>query len=409
MSATTTDPAPGGEQHPAAERPLSSREVIGQQERWLAALAWLGGVLLNVLAPLVVWLVVRRGGKAPHATAHAGRATAVFAGITAAVVALLVISRFSLAAGTTLVTVICYLLVFCGVLLLVTTVVANTARALRAEETAPLIGGVTHVVLIIWSLVTAVPILWVLASSLKTDTEIFLESYRLPRALMWDNYARAWSVSNFSQYFFNSLVIVGCSVVLVMLLGSMVAYCLARYQFRGRRLLTMVIIAANAVPILVAMVPLYGVMRSMSLLNTYHGLIAVYTAFAMPFTVFFLMSFFQSLPRETFEAAFVDGAGHFRTFFLVMLPMARPGLISIGIFNALGLWNQYIIPLFVNNDDPAMYVVPQGLAKMAAEAGYASDYSGLFAGLVIGMAPVLILYLFFQRQIQEGMTAGALK
>lgn len=287
----------------------------------------------------------------------------------------------------------------------------------KAAGAAPLT-VVTHVVLILWAIATAVPIIWVLGSSLKTDNEIFIQSYRLPEwPWKFENYARAWSVSNFSRYFLNSLIVVGCSVVIVMLLGSMVSYCLARYQFFGRRFLTVMFIAANAVPILVAMVPLYGVLRSgwrigslkIPLIGTYHGLIMVYVAFALPFTVFFLMAFFRSLPREIFEAAFVDGAGHFRTFFLVMLPMARPGLISIGIFNALGLWNQYVIPLFINNDNPDMYVVPQGLAKMAAEAGYASDFSGLFAGLVIGMAPVLILYLVFQKQIQQGMTAGALK
>lgn len=290
--------------------------------------------------------------------------------------------------------------------------------------------AITHVILIAWALATAIPILWVLGSSVKTDNEIFIQSYRLPEwPWKFENYARAWSVSNFSQYFLNSLIVVGCSVIIVMLLGSMVSYCLARYDFRGRKPLTVLFIAANAVPILVAMVPLYGVMKEgiviggfrwpgvfripvlakIPLIGTYHGLILVYVAFALPFTVFFLMAFFKSLPKEIFEAAFVDGAGHFRTFFLVMLPMARPGLISIGIFNALGLWNQYVIPLFINNDNPQMYVVPQGLAKMAAEAGYASDFSGLFAGLVIGMAPVLILYLIFQKQIQQGMTAGALK
>lgn len=299
----------------------------------------------------------------------------------------------------------------------------------KASGAAPLT-VVTHVVLILWALATAVPILWVLGSSVKTDNEIFIESYRLPEwPWKFENYARAWSVSNFSQYFLNSLIVVGFSVVIVMLLGSMVSYCLARYDFRGRRFLTVTFIAANAVPILVAMVPLYGLMQQgiviggfrwpgwfripvlaqIPLIGTHHGLIMVYVAFAMPFTVFFLMSFFKSLPKEIFEAAFVDGAGHVRTFFLVMLPMARPGLISIGIFNALGLWNQYVIPLFINNDNPKMYLVPQGLAKMAAEAGYASDFSGLFAGLVIGMAPVLILYLGFQKQIQQGMTAGALK
>lgn len=279
------------------------------------------------------------------------------------------------------------------------------------KERAPftLLSGVTHVSLVLWALIVGVPVLWVLASSLKTDNEIFVNSYLPPKSLRFENYARAWNDANFSQFFLNSLIVVGVSVVVVMTLGAMVAYCLARYVFPGRKIVNFMFIGANAVPLFVALVPLYGILKSMGLIGTYHGLIIVYVAWALPFTVFFLTSFFQALPQEVFEAAFVDGAGHFTTFFKVMLPMARPGLISIGIFNALGLWNQYLIPLFINNDRPERYLVTQGLAKMAAEAGYASDFSGLFAGLIIGMAPVVILYFLFHKHIQTGMTAGAVK
>ena len=272
-------------------------------------------------------------------------------------------------------------------------------------------GGITiatHAVLIIWALITAIPVLWVLMSSLKTDNEIFVDSWRPPASLQFENYARAWTESKFSSYFLNSFIVVSAATIIVMVLGAMMAYCLARYTFRGRAVLNLAFIGAMAVPIFLAVVPLFGVMKSLGLLNTYHGLIAVYVAYAMPFTVFFLTGFFATLPKELTEASFVDGAGHYRTFFFVMLPLARPGLISIGIFNALGMWNQYLIPLFLNNDE-SKYLVTQGLAKMAADAGYAADFSGLFAGLIIGMLPVLVLYLVFQKQIQSGMTAGALK
>lgn len=281
-------------------------------------------------------------------------------------------------------------------------------------ESAPKRGGergltfFTHFFLIGWSIITGLPILWVLMSSLKTDNEIFVDSWRPPSSLRFDNYARAWTDSKFSEYFLNSLIIVTSATLIVMVLGSMVSYCLARYDFPGRRLLNLAFIGAMAVPIFLAVVPLFGVLKGLGLLNTYQGLISVYVAYAMPFTIFFLTGFFATLPKELTEASFIDGAGHFRTFFYVMLPLARPGLISIGIFNALGMWNQYLLPLFLNND-PSKYVVTQGLAKMAAEAGYAADFSGLFAGLIIGMGPVLLLYLVFQRQIQSGMTAGALK
>lgn len=282
------------------------------------------------------------------------------------------------------------------------------------EETGPKGGGekrltiLTHIVLIGWTLIVLVPLIWVLMSSLKTDNEIFVDSWKPPAELQFNNYARAWTGSDISQFFVNSLIVVTASVVIVMVLGAMVSYCLARYEFFGRRILTLAFVGAMAVPLFLGIVPLFGILKSMSLLNTYHGLIIVYVAYAMPFTVFFLTGFFSTLPKEISEAAFVDGAGHYRTFFSVMLPMARPGIISIGIFNAVGLWNQYLIPVFLVTD-PSKFVVPQGLAILAATAGYRSDFSGLFAGLIIGMAPVLILYLIFQKQIQSGMTAGALK
>ncbi len=159
---------------------------------------------------------------------------------------------------------------------------------------------------------------------------------------------------------------------------------------------------------MLALVPLFYVMDNMGLLNTIHGLIAVYIAYSLPFTVFFLTSFFRTLPTSVAEASIIDGASHTRTFFQVMLPMAKPGLISVGIFNFLGQWNQYMLPTVLNTD-PEKRVLAQGLVELAASQGYKGDYSGLFAGLVIAMLPVLAAYIIFQRQVVSGLTAGALK
>ena len=161
-------------------------------------------------------------------------------------------------------------------------------------------GGITiatHAVLIIWALVTAIPVLWVLMSSLKTDNEIFVDSWRPPASLQFENYARAWTESQFSSYFLNSFIVVSAATIIVMVLGAMMSYCLARYTFRGRAVLNLAFIGAMAVPIFLAVVPLFGVMKSLGLLNTYHGLIAVYVAYAMPFTVFFLTGFFATLAQ----------------------------------------------------------------------------------------------------------------
>jgi N-acetylglucosamine transport system permease protein len=144
------------------------------------------------------------------------------------------------------------------------------------------------------------------------------------------------------------------------------------------------------------------------MLSTFRGLILVYTAYSLPFSIFFLTGFFRSLPTELAEAAIVDGASHYRVFFNVMLPLARPGIIAIGIFNVLGQWNQYILPLVLNPDQDK-YLLSQGLAFLAIQQGYQNDYSALFAALTITTVPTLVIYILFQRRIQHGLTAGALK
>ncbi|TDW18274.1 carbohydrate ABC transporter permease [Kribbella kalugense] len=151
-----------------------------------------------------------------------------------------------------------------------------------------------------------------------------------------------------------------------------------------------------------------GVVQNLGLMNSYLGLILVYAAHGMSFSVFFLTAFFRTQSKELAEAALVDGCTHWGVLFRIMLPLARPGLVSIGIFQFLGMWNEYLLPLVLNTDEKR-YLVTQGLANIAVTQGYHSDFSGLFAGLTISIIPVLAVYLGFHRQISAGMTAGALK
>ncbi|GLW33479.1 carbohydrate ABC transporter permease [Actinoplanes regularis] len=259
-----------------------------------------------------------------------------------------------------------------------------------------------------WAVVTALPLLWAVVSSVKSDDEILNHPWAPPATPRFDNWMRAWTAANIGRYFLNSLIVVGGALLLTMLLGALVAYALARYEFRGNRTLYYTFVAAMFFPVFLALVPLFFVVDQLGLLGTYPGLILVYTAYAVPFTVFFLHAFFRTLPAEIAEAAFLDGCSHAAVFFRVMLPLARPGLVAVGIFNFLGLWNQYLIPL-VLNPDPDRYVLAQGLAALSVSQGYRSDWGGLFAGLTIAMLPVLVAYVAFQRHIRAGMTAGAVK
>ena len=270
------------------------------------------------------------------------------------------------------------------------------------------VGAVSHTVLVIWSLLVVVPLLWVLMSSFKTSSEIFASPFGLPARWSFDNYANAWTIAGIGRFFLNSVVVVFGALALTMLFGAMSAYVLARFSFPGRRLLYYLMLAGLTFPIFLAIVPLFFVLRGLALLNTLPGLILTYAAFAFPFTVFFLYAFFRTLSTSIAEAAAMDGAGEWRIFFQIMLPMARPGLATVAILNFVGLWNQFLLPVALNTN-PENYVLTQGMASFASQAGYSVDFGALFAAVVITVVPVLVVYLIFQRQLQGSVSQGTNK
>jgi N-acetylglucosamine transport system permease protein len=272
----------------------------------------------------------------------------------------------------------------------------------RAVETT------SHVLLAIWSVIVIVPFLWVLLSSFKTTKEILASPFSLPAHWGFDNYAHAWTDAGIRQFFLNTVIVVGVALVLVMLLGAMCAYVLARFTFRGARFIYYLMLAGLTVPIFLAIVPLFFVLKNIGLINTLPGLIMVYVAFALPFTVFFLYAFFKTLPDDVYEAALIDGAGEWRAFFRIMLPMARPGIAAVAIFNFLGLWNQFLLPVALNTDQ-SRYVLTQGMASFASQAGYAVDFGALFAAVVITVVPVLIVYVIFQRRLEGSVSRGTFR
>lgn len=267
---------------------------------------------------------------------------------------------------------------------------------------------ITYTVLILWSIIVIFPMVWLLYTSFKTDQEIFFSPWTFPAALQWGNFQRAWVEAHIGEYFFNSVVIVIPSIFFTLLFSSMTAYVLGRFPFPLNRFFFYLFLAGMLFPIFLALVPLFFLVKDLGMLNTYHGLILVYIAYSLPFSIFFLTGFFRTLPSELHEAGIIDGANQYQVFFRIMLPLAQPGLVSIGIFNFLGMWNQYILPLVLISD-PTRYLLTQGLAYMLYQQFYGSDWSGLFAALTIVMIPTVLAYVIFQGQIQKGITVGALK
>jgi N-acetylglucosamine transport system permease protein len=274
---------------------------------------------------------------------------------------------------------------------------------------------VTQAMLGIWALLVIFPFVWMIMTSLKTDGEIIASPWELPSALQWDNFARAWTDARIGRFFVNTIIVLAGSLTGTLLVSAMAAYVLARFVFPGRQFIYFAFAAGLMFPVYLALVPLYFLVDDLDRfglgLATYQSLILVYIAYSLPFTIFFLTAFFKTLPSELGEAAILDGASHYQIFFQVMLPLAKPGLIAMGIFNFLGQWNQFLLPLVLMPEtlDPDKLMLSQGLYFLSIQGTYDSDYSALFAAMVITMIPTLIVYILFQRRLEAGLTAGALK
>ncbi len=284
-------------------------------------------------------------------------------------------------------------------------VVPQPRTSTASTKSDKTVAVVSHGMLIVWALLVVVPLLWTLVASFKTSSEIFASPFGLPTQWNFDAYVRAWNEAGIGSAFLNTVIVVVVSMTLTMTLGAMCAYVLARFAFPGSKAIYYLLLAGLTFPIFLAIVPLFSVMKNLGLLNTLVGLILTYVAFSLPFSVFFLFAFFKTLPSEVAEAASVDGAGEWRTFFQVMLPMAKPGLASVAIFNFLGLWNQYLLPTALS-PAPEARVLSQAVQAFAGQMGYRTDFGALFAAVIITITPVLIVYILFQRQLQGSVAQG---
>ena len=279
---------------------------------------------------------------------------------------------------------------------------------------------VTYVLLIAWALIVIYPMLWSVLSAFKTDTQIFDNPWALPTNWIVQNFSRAWTKAQIGAYLGNTFLVIIPGIFFTLLFSSMAAYVFARYEFRGKKILSTMFLIGLMFPIFLALVPLFLVMKYIGqflhipMLNTFHGLTVVYISFSLSWTIFFMTGFFKTLPKEIAEAATIDGASHTEIFFKVMLPLAKPGLVSAGIFNFLGQWNQFILPtvLMSNANVPegqTRYVVSQGLYYFQNQQRYQSDWSGLFAAVAIITLPTLLVYIIFNNSIEKGLTVGAVK
>ena len=259
-----------------------------------------------------------------------------------------------------------------------------------------------------WSLFTILSIAWVVLASLKTNRDVFRKPFDIPPDPQFVNYERVWLNSDVGQGFLNSLVIVGISVILILLVSSPASYVLSRAKFRGRGLLTMIYIAGIGVPYPLLFIPLFALLAGLKLINSIPGLILVYVSLSIPFTVYILTGFFSSLPQELEDAAVIDGCNDFDVFRRVMLPLASPGIITAAIFNFIGLWNEFQLAL-IFIQDPDKRPLSLSLYSLKNAMTYSGDWAALFAGVVIVIVPTIILFIWLSERMISGITLGSVK
>lgn len=250
------------------------------------------------------------------------------------------------------------------------------------------------------------PFYLLVVNTFKTMPEISAGPISLPESLRLDAYARVWKEAHLGDYYKNSLIIASVSVVISVGVSSLAAYAFSRMRFLGKQALFFFLLAGVMLPLQVVLVPLYRLLSGLDMLSSYRGMIALYVAFTIPFGVFILTGFFKSVPVEIEEAALIDGCSWFQAYRRIALPLAAPGLVTMIILEFIWFWNEYLVALtFIQKE--AMRTVMLGVMVMANT--FQLDFSKLTAGIVISVVPPIVVYIFFQRYLIRGLTAGALK
>lgn len=277
-----------------------------------------------------------------------------------------------------------------------------------------------YLILIALAISILVPVGWVFLASVKQNSEFYGSPWALPAGVHWQNFVDAWVNARMGDYFFTSVLVTALALAILLVVALPAAYVLARFKFKGRKLLNIAFMAGLFVNVNYIVVPIFlmfmdwdrglrSLIGSPLFLNNPVVLALVYAATALPFTIYLLSSYFSTLPKDYEEAAYVDGAGYFRTMVQVIFPMARPSIITVILFNFLAFWNEYISSMTLLTDPNGTRTLTVGLMNLMKAQNAAAQYGQMYAGLVMVMLPTLILYICVQKKLTQGMTVGGLK
>jgi ABC-type glycerol-3-phosphate transport system permease component len=280
----------------------------------------------------------------------------------------------------------------------------KSSAGLRLRQSVPEIAR--YAILLFFFVIFIIPFIWVWSSSLKKSLEIAVDPFGLPEEFRWQNIQKAWTVGHFDRYMGNTVIYCVAIVGGMVFFSALAGYALALLPIPARGAILLTFVLGLMVPFQSVMIPIYYLLRDLSLLETYWAFILPGIAFRLPFGIFLMRGFFRGLPPELADAARVDGANEWSVFRQIMLPLAIPGLATLVVFQFIWTWNQFLMPLiYVQRDE----LRPVSLGTMFFFGRFTADRGMIAAGVTISMLPMIVLYLFLQRRFIEGITAGALK
>ena len=273
-------------------------------------------------------------------------------------------------------------------------------------RSSPIVSALRYVALFAGAFLMLAPFLYMIGTSFKPHAFVLeLPPRFIPSDPTWENYVRAINSNNFGRYFLNSLLVATSSTVVIVMLSSLLAYAFARWDFPGRQFLFYTMLGTMMIPTLVLIIPQFVLAKNLHLLDSLWGLVVVYSA-GTAFNMFLLRGFFEEIPQDLFDAATIDGAGAFRTFWSIALPLARPALAAVAIFSFLGAWDEFTWALTaINNQD--LYTLPIALRLFQQQHG--TEWGVVFAASAIAVLPTILVFVIFQRHFIKGITSGAVK
>lgn len=287
------------------------------------------------------------------------------------------------------------------------------------RETSGLAKVLIYIPLILLSILIIVPVFWVFMASIKENSEFYRNPWALPEGFYFQNFIDAWESANMGSYMLNSVFVTVVAIFLLVIIALPASYVLARFKFKSSKFWNVLFMAGLFINVNYIVVPIflmlndgdkwiYKTFGTTFFMNNLFVLAFVYAATALPFTIYLLSGYFKTLARDYEEAAYVDGAGYFRTMVQIIIPMAKPSIVTVILFNFLAFWNEYIISMTLLTK-PELKTLPVGLMNLMAAQRSAVQYGKMYAGLVIVMLPTLILYMCVQKKLTQGMTVGGLK